>query len=120
MNIQIKEIENKKYIELVSTANPLGSEQDALDCIGLCFEHETNLVMIHYSALSEDFFRLQTKVAGDILQKFINYNIKTVAIIPNEVMQKGRFREMALETNKGHHFRMYEDKEEAEQWLLAQ
>ncbi|NLX61618.1 MAG: hypothetical protein GXZ06_03730 [Tissierellia bacterium] len=33
-------------------------------------------------------------------------------------MGKGRFKEMALETNKGNHFRIYNNKEEAEKWLL--
>jgi PadR family transcriptional regulator, regulatory protein AphA len=118
MNYQIREIENKKYIELISTTDPLSTENDALDLVALCAEHETILLMIHYAALSQDFFKLKTRVAGNMLQKFINYCIKTSAVIPQEVMEKGRFREMALETNKGNHFRMYENKEEAEKWLL--
>lgn len=48
----------------------------------------------------------------------MNYNIKAVAVIPNEITQRGIFREFALETNKGNHFRMYESREEAEKWLL--
>jgi len=74
--------------------------------------------MIHYNALSDNFFKLKTKAAGNILQKFMNYNIKAVAVIPNEITQRGIFREFALETNKGNHFRMYESREEAEKWLL--
>lgn len=118
MNYQIREIENKKYIELISTAEPLGTENDALDLIALCWEHGINALMIHYTALSEDFFKLKTKSAGNIIQKFINYGIKAAAIIPQETIQKGRFKKMAMETNKGNHFRLYESIEEAEQWLL--
>ena len=36
-----------------------------------------------------------------------------MAIIPQETIQKGRFKEMAMETNKDDHFRIYESKEEA-------
>lgn len=118
MNYQIREIENKKYIELISAAEPLGTENDALDLIALCWEHGINALMIHYTALSEDFFKLKTKSAGNIIQKFINYGIKAAAIIPQETIQKGRFKKMAMETNKGNHFRLYESIEEAEQWLL--
>lgn len=118
MNYQIREIENKKYIELISAAEPLGEENDALDLVALCWEHGINALMIHYTALSEDFFKLKTKLAGNIIQKFINYGIKAAAIIPQETIQKGRFKEMAMETNKGNHFRLYESIEEAEQWLL--
>jgi len=118
MNYLIREIENKKYIELISATEPLSTENDALDLIALCWEHETHALMIHCTALSEDFFKLKTKVAGDIIQKFINYGIKAAAIIPQETIQKGRFKEMAMETNKGNHFRLYESKEDAEKWLL--
>lgn len=118
MNYEIREIENKKYIELISTTNLLSTENDALDLISLCWEHEANFVMIHYAALSEDFFKLKTRVAGNIIQKFINYGIRAVAIIPQEIIQKGRFKEMAMETNKGTHFRMYGSKEDAEKWLM--
>ena len=118
MNYQIREIENKKYIELISTNKPLSTENDALDLIALCWEHEANALMIHYAALSEDFFKLKTKVAGNIIQKFINYGIKAAAIIPQETIQNGRFKEMAMETNKGNHFRLYESNEDAEKWLL--
>lgn len=117
MKYQIIEKENKKYIELISAANPLHTENDALDLIALCWEHEVYALMIHYAALSEDFFNLKTKAAGDIIQKFINYNIKAAAIVPQETTQKGRFKEMAMETNKGNHFRLFESKEEAEKWL---
>lgn len=118
MNYQIREIENKKYIELISTTKPLSTENDALDLIALCWEHEAHLIMIHYSALSQEFFNLKTKVAGNFIQKFINYSIKVVAIIPQETTQNSRFKEMAMETNKGSQFRMYGSKEEAEKWLL--
>jgi PadR family transcriptional regulator, regulatory protein AphA len=118
MNYQIREMDNNKYIELISADTPLSTEKDALDLVSLCLEHETSLLMIHNEALSEDFYKLKTKVAGNMLQKFINYGIRAAAIIPHEILQKGRFKEMALETNKGNHFRMYGSKEEAEKWLL--
>ncbi|AWP27654.1 PadR family transcriptional regulator AphA [Paenibacillus sp. LBL] len=118
MNYHIREIESKKYIELISSIEPLSTENDALDLISLCWEHDTNAIMIYYAALSEDFFKLRTKLAGNMIQKFTNYGIKAAAIIPQETIQKGRFKEMAMETNKGNHFRLYESKEAAEEWLL--
>ncbi|EPR14069.1 DUF4180 domain-containing protein [Ruminiclostridium papyrosolvens] len=118
MNYQIRKIGSKKYIEVISTTESISTENDALDLIALCWEHEANALMIHYETLSEDFFKLKTKVASNIIQKFINYGIKAAAIVPQETIQKGRFKEMALETNKGNHFRLYESKEEVEKWLL--
>ena len=118
MNYEIKEMADQKYMTLLSSANQLGTESDALDVVALCWEHEVHLLMIHYEALAAEFFQLSTKAAGDILQKFINYNIKTAAVIPKDISQKGRFREMALETNQGNHFRIFDTLAEAEKWLL--
>lgn len=117
MNYQIREIENKKYIELISYTEPLKTENDALDLVTLCSEYETNLLIIHYTALSEDFFNLKTRVAGNMIQKFINYGVRVAVIIPGEI-NKGRFEEMSMEMNKGPHFRLYEDKGGAEKWIL--
>ncbi|MDK8183349.1 DUF4180 domain-containing protein [Paenibacillus sp. UMB4589-SE434] len=118
MKYHVREKENKKYIELISTTEPLSTENDALDLIAICWEHEANALMVHYATISADFFKLKTKVAGNMIQKFINYGIKAAVIIPPETIQKGRFKEMAMETNKGNHFRLYESIEEAETWLL--
>lgn len=118
MNYHVREIESKKYIELVSAAEPLNKESDALDLIALCWEHDVKALMIHHAILSEDFFQLKTNLAGNMIQKFINYGIKAATIVPPETIQKGRFKEMAMEMNKGGHFRLYESKEEAEEWLL--
>ncbi len=118
MNYQIREIGGRKYIELMSAAEPLRTENDALDLIALGWEQGTQAIMIHNTALSEDFFKLKTKTAGDIIQKFTNYSMKVAAIVPREIMQQGRFKEMAAETNNGPHFRIYDRSEEAEQWLL--
>ena len=40
MNYQIIEIDNKKYIELISSSQPLSTENDALDLVALCGEHK--------------------------------------------------------------------------------
>lgn len=117
MNYEIMEMADQKYIALMSSINQLSTERDALDVVALCWEHEVHLLMIHYEALSAEFFQLRTKAAGDILQKFINYNIKTAAVIPKDISQKGRFREMALEANQGNHFRIFDNQSEAEKWL---
>ncbi len=52
-----------------------------------------------------------------MIQKLINYGVRTAVIIPEEI-NRGRFKEMSMEMNKGRHFRLYEDREEAEKWLL--
>jgi len=118
MNYKLVENENTKYIEVFSCETPVKTEQDALELVALCGENDTNLLMIHYKALSEDFFKLKTGVAGAILQKFINYSVKTAIIIPDQSEFGPRFRELVSEANKGNQYRIFANCMEAEKWFL--
>ncbi|WP_055669013.1 DUF4180 domain-containing protein [Desnuesiella massiliensis] len=118
MNYQVIEKDNKRYIKCASAETPLRTERDALDLIAASFENNTPLMIIHEEALSEDFFNLRTGLAGTVLQKFMNYHIKVAAIISSEEKINDRFREMALEANKGNDFRVYKNITEAENWIL--
>ncbi|GMX61795.1 DUF4180 domain-containing protein [Paenibacillus elgii] len=118
MNVQIIERGTKKYVEYTSAETPLSTRQDALDLIARCFEHDTNLLVLHAEALSDDFFNLKTGLAGEMLQKFINYRVKAALIITNEQVVKGRFKELLAEANKGNDFRVFGSAGEAEAWLL--
>lgn len=118
MNYKVIEKNNKKYIECVSAETPLSTEQDALDLIAACVENDTYMLMIHAEALSEDFFKLKTGLAGKVLQKFVNYHVKTAAIITSELTIKGNFKEVLAEANRGNDFRVFNNAAEAENWLL--
>lgn len=112
----VKNSENH-YIEYINLENQIKSEQDALELVSLCVEHNIYLLMLHKESLSEDFFKLKTGLAGSVIQKFINYNIRVAAVVPLELTQQGKFKEMILESNKGNHFRVFENLDSAEQWL---
>lgn len=119
MQVQVIEKNKAKYIECAAAGAPIRSEQDALDLIAACFENNTDLIMLHAEALSDDFLKLSTGLAGQVLQKFINYRIKTAAVVTDEFRIKGRFKELLTESNKGNDFRVFGTIEEAENWLLS-
>ena len=58
----------------------LASETDATDLIGAAFGHDVALLAVPIARLSSDFFVLRTRVAGDIVQKFVNYRIRFIVI----------------------------------------
>lgn len=120
MDYKVVETVNSKYIEVFSCAAPIETEQDALEIVALCGEHETGLLMLHSEAISDDFFKLKTGVAGKVLQKFVNYYIKAALIITDSTVNKGRFREMVSDANRGNHFRVFESREAAEAWISNQ
>ena len=111
--------EKGRYLEIVNAQIPLETEQQALDLMSLCVENETNLLMVHAPAISENFFRLSTGAAGGILQKLINYHITAAFVLNEEMVLPQRFQEMMLEANKGGQYRFYSTTSEAEQWLLS-
>ncbi|OJU12412.1 MAG: hypothetical protein BGN88_04105 [Clostridiales bacterium 43-6] len=119
MNYIVNEQNNQKYLELFSAQAPIATEQDAVDIAALCWENNTERIIIQEQALSEDFFRLKTGVAGGILQKLTNYHIKTAFLISPEKVNTGKFKDMAAESSRSNQFRIFEDKETAKQWLLA-
>lgn len=113
----VKNTENH-YIEYIALANPIKTEQDALELVSLCVEHSIYLLMLHKEALPEEFFDLKTGLAGGVIQKFVNYNIRVAAVIPFEKAQRGKFKNMISEANKGNHFRIFETPDDAEKWLV--
>ncbi len=118
MNYKVIEKNTKRYIECISAEKPVQNEQDALDLIAACGEHDTNLLMIHAEALSEEFFKLRTGLAGIILQKFINYRVRTAVVLQGEMKFAGKFKEFIAEANKGKDFRVFNSTVEAENWLI--
>lgn len=63
-----------------ATGPLLAQESDALDIIGEAFGQQAELIAIPAGRLSPDFFRLGTGLAGAMLQKFTNYQLR-VAIV---------------------------------------
>ena len=118
MNYQVIENTTVRYLEVFTCEKPVASTQDALDLVALCGENDTALMMLHAEALSDDFFRLKTGVAGEIFQKFINYSIKTAVILPDPSSLGSSFRELISEANRGGHYRFFPNREEAEIWFL--
>lgn len=77
-----KTLGNRNDIALiVSDEVVLKDTQSALDIIAsVQYETDCDKIIIHKSCVAEEFFVLSTGIAGEILQKFINYR-KKIAII---------------------------------------
>ncbi|MGE5627201.1 MAG: DUF4180 domain-containing protein [Solirubrobacterales bacterium] len=76
--------------------------QSALDFM-MNINHEIGVrsIVINKEAVIEEFFNLSSKIAGDILQKFINYNFK-LAIIGNFSTYTSKpLKDFIYESNQG-------------------
>lgn len=118
MNCQLMESQGKKYLYLTSNGPFIHREQDALDIISLCAEHDTNAVILDGDILSDDFIKLRTGLAGAVLQKFGTYNIKAAVVIKGERHFPERFKEMISEHRTGNTFRIFTNLKDAASWLV--
>ena len=66
-------------------------------------KYETNCskIAINKKAIIEDFFILSTGIAGEILQKFVNYQIKFAIIGDYSKYTSKPLKDLIYESNKG-------------------
>lgn len=116
---RVFEKNEKGYLEVTRINPPISCVQDVLDhLIVVCWEYDVHRIMVDSSCFEEGFYRLRTGIAGDVHQKLLNYRIKTALIITDTRLIRGKFEDFVLETNKGHDFRVFDNKVEAEEWLI--
>ena len=76
--------------------------QSAIDFI-MSVKYETNCskIEINKKAITEDFFILSTGIAGEILQKFINYQIRFAIIGDYSKYTSKPLKDFIYESNNG-------------------
>jgi hypothetical protein len=107
------------YAECTSATPPIETDGHAAELIGACWEQGAKRLMVHSVALSPAFFDLKSGIAGMLLQKLVNYQIKAVLIAADDKAYEGRFGEMVVEANEGKQFGCFRTRAEAERWLVA-
>jgi len=79
--------------------------QSALDFMATVqYETGSNRIVVDKSLLSEHFFDLKTRLAGDVLQKFINYHVKFAVVGDFSVYASRSLRDFIYECNNGNDF----------------
>ncbi|MFD8981934.1 DUF4180 domain-containing protein [Streptomyces sp. NPDC059564] len=78
-------------------------ERDATDLIGDGMYQGADWVLLPVECLTEDFFRLRTRLAGDIVQKFATYRLKLAVVgdIAHHVAASDSLRDFVRESNRG-------------------
>jgi Domain of unknown function (DUF4180) len=114
--MNIKTIDVNGHIIAVAHADTilLKDEQSALDMMmTISVEKDSNRIILNKEAISEDFFNLSTKLAGTILQKFVNYNMKFAIIGDFSGYTSKPLKDFIYECNKGNHVFFVSSEQEA-------
>lgn len=115
----IKEFAGQKVVIGNDSGPVLASEKDVNDWLSAAWDAEATMVVVPISRLNEDFFQLSTRIAGGIIQKFVNYRSQLVIIgdISRWVASSNALRDFVYESNKGREVWFLPDLEALEQRL---
>lgn len=97
-----EKIEDLKIAAVFSDEIVITDVQSALDFImSVSYETGFNKVIINKEAFSEEFFILSTRLAGEILQKFITYQIKIAIYGDYSKYTSKPLKDFIYESNNG-------------------
>jgi len=100
MKIDIIEENGIKIAILRSSDVVLRETQDVLDLMANAIYMDSKKIIIEKDQIIPEFFDLKTGIAGEILQKFSNYDVQ-LAIIGDFSKYPGKsFRDFMFESNK--------------------
>jgi Domain of unknown function (DUF4180) len=81
----------------------LSTDQDAVDLIAQAIQHYADVVAIPVGRLDDRFFTLSTRVAGEFVQKFVNYRIRLAILgdIAQHLDDSSALHAFVAESNRG-------------------
>ena len=114
MNIEYIKMNGTDIAVVSGDRAELATPQAALD-LAMTVKYETggSRLAIDKRVLGEDFFILSTGVAGEILQKFINYHVKAAIFGDYSRYTSKPLRDFIYESNNGKDFFFTASREEA-------
>ncbi len=98
----------------------IGDVQSALDFLA-SIEYETGCsrIALNKEALTEEFFVLSTRLAGEILQKFVNYRVKLAVYGDFSRYTSRPLMDFIYESNRGNDIFFAPTEESAVERLLS-
>jgi hypothetical protein len=115
----MQRIEGVLIGELVTSDDPLNSSQDILDLLGSFYPEHVEALILHEANLAPEFFQLRTKLAGEILQKLVNYRVKVAIVGDFQKYQSKALADFIYECNQGRQIFFVATREEAVARLAA-
>lgn len=118
MNIEIINVKGTDIAVVSSDGKLISDAQTALD-LAMTVKYETGAekIVIDKNLICGDFFILSTGIAGEILQKFINYHVKAAVYGDYSHYTSKPLKDFIYESNNGKDFFFVSTKDEAIQKL---
>ncbi|MEI2279780.1 DUF4180 domain-containing protein [Paenibacillus polysaccharolyticus] len=108
---------NKNGVSIAYVTNNeilISDVQSALDLMATVrYEVDCNLIIVNKSEVSETLFDLKTRLAGEVLQKFINYQTKIAIIGDYSGYTSKSLKDFIYESNNGNDIFFVSDEHQA-------
>lgn len=120
MNIEKIQTQNALVAVASGEKNAIGDVQAALDMM-MTVKYETGAerIAIDKDVLSREFFILSSGLAGEILQKFVNYHVKAAIYGDFSQYTSKPLKDFMYECNHGKEVFFVDTKEQAVQRLAS-
>jgi hypothetical protein len=105
MTDRVYDIGEVRVLECAAEGPKLARAGDVSDFISAGWEHQAAMVAIPVARLAADFFRLRTGLAGETIQKFVNYRIGLTIVgdVSAFTQDSAALRDFINESNRGQH-----------------
>ena len=101
MIIETHNIGNIKVAEIIADKIILTSTEDGLELLGNLYYQGYDKIIIHEKNITPEFFDLKTKIAGNILQKFAQYQMPLIIVGDFSKYKSKSLNDFIFESNKG-------------------
>ena len=103
LSTKFYELHGVRVLECVPDGAKLQTYSDAVDLIGKTFENRATLIVIPVDCLDDEFFQLKTRIAGELIQKFVQYRRRLVIVgdISRHLAESSALRAFVNESNRG-------------------
>lgn len=90
---------------------PLASARDASDIVGEAFSAGATVIALPVARLSPAFLDLKTRLAGEVLQAFVNCGFRAAIVgdVSANVAASEPLRDFVRESNRGRHVWFVDD-----------
>lgn len=99
----VRKIGGTQTLECTPDGKKFETDRDAVELISEALQLDARLIVIPVERFGEDFFRLRTRIAGEIVQKFVQYRqlLAIVGDISKHTDASSAYAAFVTEANAG-------------------
>lgn len=100
---KIRELQGCRILQYPAEGSPLGNVSSSLELISAARSQRAEMVAVPVERLGEEFFQLKSGIAGEVLQKFVTYQLRVAIVgdIASASAASKALHDFVVECNRG-------------------